>query len=916
MLLSLIIPIPSGPRQIPAQQSEDDLLAKVLAAATQSERKALIASNGSLLTGKLEDAVMKEGMKAGSGGGYVKAADFFELASDIAKTIGDRKGLCEALSYTGVAYRFIGDYLQALEASRQVIAVAREISDREVLAEELWEMGFVYQLLGDYPSAMSCLDESLKVSQQTGDKKNIARALLNRGAVYHDLGNYAGALKDYVDSLNLAEEVGDTRAIAGCLRSISGVHLDQGNYSLALEFAQRSVDILRKAQDTRELCSGLIALGNAQAELRNFKDAIESNESCLKIAQSLGLKQEQADVLSNIGEVHAKQGDLAEGIEYHNRGMRIYEEVGDKRNLAESLSRIASLYIEKGEYARAAELAERAVSIGAEIGAGLERWDALWMAGRAYRGLNKEEKAEDALKGAIAGIETARWQVAGGEQQRQHYFESNTGPYYTMTGLMIDQHRYPEALAFAERAKARVLLDVFQSGKVNLTRSLTGDEQKRERDLYSRLASLNSQIAQVRLHQSKQSNQQSLLAGLEADQRKTRLELESFQANLYAAHPTLRVQRGEFRPITLEECQQLLPDDSTALLEFVVSDERVHLFLLTRDKDSRDAPLLKVYETPVKTKDLIGLSESFRQRVARRDVTFGELAKQLYDLLIRPAAADLARKANLIIVPDGSLWELPFQALLSPRGRFMIQDHAISYAPSLTALREMCRPGRRVQQGSRNTLLAFGNALVKSETSSRISQVFLGNKLQPIPQAERQVKEIAAIYGSDHSQVYIGQDATEQKLKEQIGDFRIVHIATHAIVNSRNPLYSQIVLSQSAGSTDDGILEAWEVMNLDMKADLAVLSACDTAGGKVGAGEGMIGFSWAFFVAGCPAILASQWSVEADSASRAMIEFHRNFNAGMKKSEALRQAQLTLLKSRDTSDPFYWAAFVVVGEPN
>jgi CHAT domain-containing protein len=152
-------------------------------------------------------------------------------------------------------------------------------------------------------------------------------------------------------------------------------------------------------------------------------------------------------------------------------------------------------------------------------------------------------------------------------------------------------------------------------------------------------------------------------------------------------------------------------------------------------------------------------------------------------------------------------------------------------------------------------------------------------------------------------------------LKADAGNFRILHIAGHGIVNNINPMYSQIVLARADSSDDDGILEAWEIMNLNLKANLAVLSACDTARGRVRSGEGIIGLSWAFFVAGCPATVVSQWSVDAESTTDLMVEFHRNLRAGKNKVAALRQAELKLLKSRNYSHPFYWAPFIVMGDP-
>jgi CHAT domain-containing protein len=273
------------------------------------------------------------------------------------------------------------------------------------------------------------------------------------------------------------------------------------------------------------------------------------------------------------------------------------------------------------------------------------------------------------------------------------------------------------------------------------------------------------------------------------------------------------------------------------------------------------------------------------------------------------------------------LWELPFQALLSAPQRFLLEDFAISYAPSLTVLKQMqsLQAKRRISKPQATTLLALGNPTIGAQTAERLTAVFMDEKLLPLPDAERQVKVLQQIYGRQNSKVYTGSQASERHLKEEADDYEILHLATHGILNDASPMYSHLVLSQEAGGggTDDGLLEAWEILKLELNADLVILSACDTARGRVGAGEGMIGLSWSLFVAGSPTTVVSQWKVETESNSEMMIAFHRNLRAssgrsrvGRSKSEALRQASLQLRRTKRYSHPFYWAPFVIIGSAN
>jgi CHAT domain-containing protein len=375
-----------------------------------------------------------------------------------------------------------------------------------------------------------------------------------------------------------------------------------------------------------------------------------------------------------------------------------------------------------------------------------------------------------------------------------------------------------------------------------------------------------------------------------------------------------------------------LRNPRTALLEFVVTEYRVLVFVLKQKQapDSRvggssaqknsgsSAVDLSAHIIRARRKELEETVRGLRARLASRRPGFQEFATRLYDQLIKPAAAELKDVDNLVIVPDGILWALPFQALQSSANRYLIEDYAISYAPSLGVLREIAKEKRRATGRVPTTLLAIGNPTIATATADRVKSAFMDEMLVPLPDAERQVKALGRLYGPNASKIYVGADASEERLKQEAGRCRILHIATHGIINWASPLYSQLVLSTSGdNSGEDGLLEAWELMNLDLNADLVVLSACETGQGRIGAGEGMIGFSWALFVAGCPTVVVSQWKVESGSTADLMIEFHKALTASRKqtvsKAAALRLASLKLLRTGRYRHPFYWASFVVVG---
>jgi CHAT domain-containing protein len=729
--------------------------------------------------------------------------------------------------------------------------------------------------------------------------------LHNVGNIYSEQGNYGQALEYYRKTLAISEALDDKAAMATALNNIGIVHYRQANYSQALEYYQKSLAV-KKAQGDRAAMAG---------------------------------------ALGNIGNVHRKQGNYAQALEHYQQSLTMSESLGDNDGKARALYNIGDVYRIQGRHAQAVEFAERAADLARQMGLSEALWQARFMAGVAYSVLKQPDRARQALEESIATVETLRAQVAGGEKDQQRFFESKVSPYHAMVELLIAQNNMAEALAYAERARARVLLDVLHSGRINITKAMTSQEQEQELKLNNLLVSLNSQLYRENLRPQPGP---ARLAELKSQLQKARLDFETFQTNLYTAHPELKTQRGEAQPLKVEEAGALLPDAKTALLEFLVADEKTYLFVLTRqgegkqataavevypleieqnDLTDRTGPLSRrrylITRKKITQKDLADRVERFRRMISTQDIRFAKPARELYDLLLRPAADQLRGKTRLVIVPDGPLWELPFQALRTPEGRYLIEDHAVFYVPSLTVLREMVNSrSKEAKPFAAPTMLALGNPALGKETVARVKAVMMGERLDPLPEADRQVQALERIYGPGRSKIYVGAEAREERFKSEAGSYRILHLATHGILDDRSPRYSHLLLAQTEESSkEDGQLEAWELMKMDLKADLAVLSACETARGQVGRGEGMIGLTWALFVSGVPTTVVSQWKVRSDSTAKLMVEFHRQLkarlgmpNARTLAANGLREAALKLMRDEKYRHPFHWAGFVVVGD--
>jgi len=950
------------PAQEPARPdtAEEKLAAALVAAKTEAERTALLVQEKELVTVELVKALVRQGDRLKVQGNYAQALAICRLAGSIAEHLGDQAGMANALNGAGNVESVQGNYPQALESYRKSLTLRETLGDQAGMASTLNNIGIVHFWQGSYPQALEDYRKSLALREGLGDQLRFTQTLNNIGVVYywqrdyaqaleyyrrsltlyealgnkvwvaqslHNIGNvyssqsnYGLAMEYYRKSLALHEEMGNKAEVASTLNGIGIVYKEQGSYPQALEYYRKSLALHEEMGNRLGITSTLVNIGLIHQLQGNYAQALENYQKSLALSEALGSQIYITVALTNIGLVHQLQGNYAQALDYYRKSLALDEASGEKLNLAFTLGDIAVIHYLQGNYPQALEVSGRAASLARQIGNRETLWPALTTAGRAYRALSQPAEARQAFEEAIAIIESVRAQIAGGEQEQQRFFENKVLPYQAMVELLLAQHNTREAFAYAERAKARVLLDVLSRGRVNITKAMTASEQAQEQRAKNELVSLNTQLSRESLRPQPDA---ARLSDLRTRLQKARLDYEAWQTNLYAAHPELKMQRGEAQPLTAEQARDLLPDAESALAEFMVAEEQTYLFVLTRKAEAgQTAAELKVYPLQIQQKELAGLAERFRQQLATRDPDFRESAGRLYNLLLAPAQAQLRGKTNLVIVPDGALWGLPFQALQTAERRYLLEDSAVSYAPSLAVLREMVKARAPGRGAATPTLLALGNPALGKETVERVRLARRDERLDPLPEAEKEVKTLGQVYGQTRSKVYIGAEAREDRVKAEAGQFSILHLATHGILDDASPMYSHVVLSQAGGGAgDDGLLEAWELMGLNLKADLVVLSACETARGRVGAGEGVIGLTWALFVAGAPTTVVSQWKVDSASTTELMLEFHRRLKARheqpkapLTKAGALREAALKVLRGGQYRHPFYWAGFVVVGD--
>ena len=672
------------------------------------------------------------------------------------------------------------------------------------------------------------------------------------------------------------------------------MYQSEGNHSQALGYFAQSIEISRTIHNQSLESDGHRNRGAELLALRQPSEAVKEFDLSYKLGETTGEKVNMSIALYDLALAQMQLGHGADAIGSLERAGEMQASIKDRRDLADTRTRLADFELRLGDAGQALRIAQEAANLAASV----DRPDALWQAklvsGKALERLSRRDDAAAQLDGAIETIESLHLHVVGPPTAISTYFADKLEPYRERMALAVSAGKAPQALAFAERSRARGLAEILGNARPDIGKSLTSNERNQKKALENQLASLN-----ILAERSAEKSSPSEIAALRSRLDKKRHELESFETALYTTHPELAEQRSGSGVITAEEMQKLTQRTGAIIVDYVVTPRITYVFVV------RPSEKIQVYRIHITATNLAQSTKEFRRQLMSADLAFAQKSQELFHLLLGPIAPVLVRHPALIILPDGPLWDVAFQALQPKPGHYLIEDAPISYSPSLSVLNDMLNKVKSPDVASPD-LLALGDPATASA--------------ERLPEAARQVHELAKLYGEDRSRIATGASATEEMFKVEAGRFGVVHVASHAVLDDSSPMYSRVLLAAEAGH-EDGMLEAREVMDLNLRAEMVVLSACETARGEAPAGEGITGLLWAMFVAGSPTTVASLWRVESASTSELMVEFHRQWlqnrrsHVPLAKASAMRTAALKLIASPRYAHPFYWAGFIVAGSP-
>jgi CHAT domain-containing protein/TolA-binding protein len=886
----------AGGWRVEAMPTAEQQLALQIASAPNAAKE-LLAAHTELIDPQLVTQLVEAATSGGRDSAPIQRP-LADLAYEIALAIDDRAGRAEAIAAQIRQENVPGANRRALIPRAELAyKLARESEEPRAIAAAGSVLAILH-LSGDPTSREGArIYQEILEYRQALRPNRVAGILSNIGMSLVARQEYSAAYQALSEAISLSKEGATISRAENYLGRILEV---QNDPALALEHFRRAA----QAQGSKPLTiEAHLSMVRALRALNRQDEAWTEIETVGKLALGTPFKGLISQYYVMRTELQIDRGEMAGAEETLQKAIVFAREArGDVLEMDALLS-LGNVYYSTGRFAEALRTARDAEAVWRKFDfPGYKRYPALMLAARSELALGHEEPATAGFTEAIAAVESAREAVAGDERQRIRFFEPYNAAFTEMVDLLVTRGRVAEGLVYAERGKGRVLLDVLGQQRNDGAGLLSAEERAGREALVAGLGAINRKVIVLG---ATEGSSGSALEKLRDQQRRAQSALDAFDGELAARHPRLRAARAETAIIDPASPLEISPD--LVFLEFVVHERRTHLFVVDRSSVTHH----RIEITRAALRERV---TAFSQRLASRDLDYRDSARALYDLLLAPAANRLKGKRIHCVVPDDVLWRLPFEALIAGDGRFVIERAAVFYAPSISIHQEIVRAQRRRQRGE-ITLVAFGNPSLTGGARPRPASAVRGVDLGPLPDAEDEVRAIARLYGP-RSRVYVRGDANEANAKREMPRAAVVHFATHGLFDERNPMFSQIVLA-SAGE-EDGVLQAWEIMRLDLATDLVVLSACDTAGGEGRAGEGLIGMSWALFAGGCPSTVATHWRVDSPSASRLMVGFHRHLVRGGRargavKAEALRAAQLELLRDAATRHPFYWAGFVLIG---
>ncbi|MBI4905413.1 MAG: CHAT domain-containing protein [Acidobacteria bacterium] len=805
----------------------------------------------------------------------------------------ERDVLLSALNNTAVVAIQLEDYDRSAALFEEVIRIREQMPDTPAFGLALNNTSIVYKRMGEFGKAEAASRRAIAIARQGGDAMHIEKALSNMAMLLASIGDHQGALQHWHSVLRETPPAKPHTAITG----LAMVYLELGDYVTSMQYWEKAEAAARAEKSDANLAYVLYGIGGVKLRQGNAAASLKYVEESVAILRKMPVSVGLVNPLTGLCHAYRENGRVAESRAAAEEALAIIRRVNHKMALPGALACAARADLAARQFEGSRKLFEEALASAKD---GKARTDVL-------TGFADLERATGNPLGALARLEEA---IVLRERRASSVSDSGTRAYARSTdgsshrsasevlmGLhaMDSEGGHAErAFEMLERSRARTLAEVLAAW--GTPRHVTREQAKEEDRLMAAMTIAQRDLFQAGLTRSRQAQLRGTLAAAER-------ELMLFRSSLPSEFPQPDV-------LTLDRIQkELLSGGDAALLFYSLGPERSYVWAVTRTGFASAAlPGRKQIQERVRGFRAL-LSRPPNALSARRGRSeIAAAGRGLYQMLIGPVEKAIAGVGRWIVVPDGALHSLPFEALTGGSG-VLVERTPVTYAPSASVLAAL--KAREWRKGGA-TLLAF------ADPSSVGRAVMDGERAlpaTPLPNARREVEAIRMTLGGSQAKVYEGASAREQVLKqEQLEKYRYLHFAVHGLLDAERPARSGLVLARQPEDSEDGLLQAREIALFQLSADVVTLSACESGLGEVVDGEGVLGLSRAFLHAGARGLVVSLWNVNDAASAELMTGFYGNLKKGMTGAEALRRAKLGLIRQGGVwGHPYYWAPFVYIG---
>jgi CHAT domain-containing protein len=778
--------------------------------------------------------------------------------------------------------------------------------------------------------------EVIRLARIVGDKFWEGEALMVTGSIYLSLGEIQSALETWLKAREVYREIKDRYKEGIAVGNLGVLSLNVGDYERAINYFKEGQLIQAETINRFDKAAAFSNLGMAYFALDRFDKAILYTKQAFDLYSQMKIASGQARQAGILGRFYSTLADYSKATEYLNESIVLAEKSGNRQQISNSKLQLGIIYSKLGKKEEAFALFEEASSVAKELGNKRLEVSCLYHLAQAQHEQGNLKEAIKNLENGIGVIEKIRGNLRS-KSQRTSYFSTVQNFYELYTELLVERSEKDKdpagvarAFEISELSRSRSLIDLLQEARVDFKQSV--DTKLLEREKY--LTNLLNIKYQNRESLVRQKAKKEQIDKINFEINDLDLELENLNLQIQNESPKYaKLSRG--KTLSTEEIQQLL-DDETILLEYKLGKKRSFLWLLNENS-------IKLYPLPGRN-EIEKKVQEFYDLVTRNErteiVRQQELAEHLNRILLSPVENKIKGK-RLAIVADGILQYLPFSALWSSEsgvqspgsgsGQSLIETNEIVMLPSASVLAQIRENKNKVNT---NKIAIFADPVFDKNDSrfaSKSEPVTLtvemqkatrdfrfGETLPRLLSSRREARSISSLFSKDMASVRLGFEASVENIENSnLKDFKILHFATHGLLNTNRPELSGLVFSlyDQKGNLQDGFLSLNDIYNLELESDMIVLSACQTALGKDVRGEGLIGVSRGFLYAGSKRIIASLWKVDDAATAEFMKRFYRNYlQEEMPASKALQQTKIEMKNIKRYSSPYYWSAFTLLGD--